>query len=144
MYFQFLWLSLLFLHISNCDTTHTIQLTYHPYLAKKLCPLAISGALENITSISIVLDRTNVFDVEEKLLDELSVHTDPDSEYRLPFRIDLKDVFSHKIPCRNQTIRIRYRKDEMEKAYSFFFTKDKKQKFIIKRKSKSGELYVEI
>ncbi|MGE8719710.1 hypothetical protein ACO2KH_00095 [Leptospira terpstrae] len=143
MYFRFVLSILILLLIANCDSTITTQYAYHPYLASRLCPLVISGELENIESISILLDQNNVFDVDKEVVDELGIHTDPDSEYRLPLKINPKKGFSHKIPCRNQIVRMRYYLNYIEKYLDIHFEKDQKKKFVIKKDPKLGELYVE-
>ncbi|TGM62544.1 hypothetical protein EHQ94_03820 [Leptospira meyeri] len=143
MFFRFILLMMTLLMIGNCDTTITTKYSYHPYLTNRLCPLVISGSLDEIESISILLDQTNVFDVDPEVVEELGIHTDPNAEYKLPLKINPKNVFFHKIPCRNQTIRIRYLLNGIEKSLDFHFEKDQKKKFVIKKDSKLGELYVE-
>lgn len=129
----------------NCVNTSEVILysSYHPYVATQLCPLTISGELSSVRSISILLNHANVFDEEEQVVKESDILIERDAEYMLPLKIDLQKGFFHKIPCRNQTIRIRYLLDGNERYLDISFDRENLKNLYI-RKRTSGVLYVEV
>lgn len=134
---------LLFFIFSNCVNRELILYSaYHPFMAAQLCPLKISGELTSVQSISILLNHANVYDLEEQAVKELGILIDQDEEYMLPLKIDSQTGFYHKIPCRNQSIRIRYLLDGMERSLIINFDKNKVNKFFL-RKSNLGDIHVE-
>lgn len=128
----------------NCVNTSEVILysSYHPYVAAQLCPLTISGEFSSVRSISILLDHENVYDAEEQVVKDSGILVERDAEYILPLKIDLQKGFFHKIPCRNQTIRIRYLLDGNEMYLDISFDRENLKNLYI-RKSMSGVLYVE-
>lgn len=111
-------------------------------MATQLCPLTISGEFSSVRSISILLNHENVYDAEEQIVKDSGILVERDAEYILPLKIDLQKGFFHKIPCRNQTIRIRYLLDGSEKYLDIHFDREPLKNFTI-RKRASGVLYVE-
>lgn len=128
----------------NCVNTREVILysSYHPYVATRLCPLTISGELSSIRSISILLNHENVYDAEGQVVKESGIHVERDAEYMLPLKIDLQKGFFYQIPCRNQTIRIRYLLDGSEKYLDINFDRETLKNLSI-RKRAPGVLYVE-
>lgn len=139
-----IWYIVLSFIFCNCVNTREVILysTYHPYVATLLCPLTISGELSSVRSISILLNHKNVYDTEEQVVKESGILVEQDAEYMLPLKIDLQKGFYHKIPCRNQTIRIRYLLDGNESYLDISFDRENLKNLYI-RKRTSGVLYVE-
>lgn len=130
--------------LTNCfyKRESILYSAYHPFVATQLCPLKISGELSSVQSISILLNHANVYDLEEQAVKELGILIDQDAEYMLPLKIDSQIGFYHKIPCRNQSIRIRYLLDGIERSMIINFDKNKVNNFFL-RKSNLGDIHVE-
>ncbi|MCZ8341892.1 MAG: hypothetical protein O9301_02575 [Leptospira sp.] len=120
--------------------TKIVQIPYHPYFANKLCPLEISGDLNYINSISILLEPSNVMDYEGKTEIKEFVLVKPGTEYFLDFEKQSKN-FRDKIPCRNQTIRLQYSINDTQKKLDVQFDASKPRKILVFKSKNGNEMY---
>lgn len=131
----------IFATMIRCGTEVVIvKKPYHPYYANQLCPIEIIGDLKSVISISILLDSSNVSDLENDSELKPFVLVKPGAEHYLPFHAN-NEKFQDKIPCRNQTIRIRYLIEEESKYLDIEFHPKKLRSIRIAKKTHSNELY---
>lgn len=117
-----------------------IKFPYHPYLSKYRCQFSILSNVNSINSVSIVLNDSNILDLDEQEIEAKGIVVDKNSEYqfsKIPKKLEL---FNEIIPCKKQIIRLRYQFADQEKNLDLVFKGNSKQKFII-NEGKNGELF---
>lgn len=111
----------------------TIQSTYHPYFIKNLCNISIGGELDRIKSISLLLDEENILNSKEDKIKNVEIVYDQGSEYFFPFEPGPGVVFKEKIPCKKQTIRLRFLPPYELQSLDLSFKGEKQQDYVIKK-----------
>ncbi|TGK50045.1 hypothetical protein EHQ16_12630 [Leptospira kanakyensis] len=142
MYIKYLFLLLLLLLASCYPSVVKVHSVYHPYLIKNLCNVSILGKFDRVRSISIFLEEDNILDLNAEEVREKEIFLDQGSEYFFPVESFRDSVFKQKIPCKKQTIRVRYVISDGTQILDIKTKGLKIQNFVIKD-SKEGLFYNE-
>jgi hypothetical protein len=144
MFFKNLTLSFFSIILLGCISNEVrYNSAYHPYLFKSLCVFTITGEINRLIAVSIVLDEKNMTELNPEEIKARDVSFHQNGEYFIPTESVKENKITDRIPCKKQIIRLRYQLKGIEQILDLDFLGKNNQQYVLKEK-KDGSLFYEI